>query len=172
MTRKINWDTMTPEQIEEVRRKNREASHRREAERKKRLAENIKIIGKKQMARNYAEAKNIMNDIDDRRALKLTPEQVDAKLERYQTTYSRNNNLYNQRQAEKDEQFMATATAEEAERYLKARKMTRSAKKAAEYTQLPDEEFDKLYSRYRNKQNCSHRASRKRKKASNKEKTM
>lgn len=161
----VDKSKMTPEQLEEFHRKRREADRRRKIEREKRLKENIAIIGKEKMAANRQEAREVVDMIDEIKIRKMTPEEVDAKVQKFEDEYKKNNQLYKERQKQKDDAFMKNATPEEIEKYIKARRITKSATRAAELTKLPDAKFEKMYKNFLKKQQQSQKAAKERRKA-------
>lgn len=136
-------DTSDENKNETKKQKKRVAKKNRYAEIKQRMAENEKIIGKKQMDQNRLDAQRFILQKEDENNRKLTPEEVSEKADKLESNSQKYYNNYKSKNAQQDDKFKQSATQDELDKYLKARHLTRSVATAVKLARLPDDEFDK-----------------------------
>ena len=145
---------LTPEELELLREKRRLSKKRREQQIKQMMDENKRAIGEKKFEKTKNEAKNMVRSLKKEAVLKMSDEEILAKMEHTENAKKRHGRNYLLREKEKKEQILndKNASPEFIKKFLLAKKTTKSttvAKRLAET--CTEEELTIRYDAYRKK---------------------
>lgn len=174
-SKKIDSESMTEEDIKRIREQRNQIRKNRAERIKQIMAENEKIIGKKQMENNKKEAKAIAWDLEEEAIREMNETEVEKRREKMQKQSAKYWQNHRDALRARDAEVLKTLSKEDAIKFKKARRLSESMPKIEQFMQLSVDQLDELYEQRRvveRVKEARRRKKNKRKKQQEQQKTM